>query len=354
MIPRALGGADPDPGGELGPTGGTGPGLAARIVGLLTRRGLTVATAESLTGGLVCAAITAVPGASVVFRGGVVAYATDLKVTLLGVPDSLLAAQGAVDPEVAGAMAEGVRERLGAAVGAATTGVAGPDPSEGKPPGTVHVAISAGGGRIIRTLALAGDRQQIRHDTVQRCLDLLWAVLTEEDAWLQRYVISEHATPRSPPLSVRAGTVDVTQPREGSALMVLLRHLLGDVLRRMRLRQGRTLREVSAAARVSLGYLSEVERGQKEASSELLGAICTALGTPLSQVFREVSDNFALAELQNEPVLTGAREPSLGGPAEPQLSPQVRSVAFDEVARRIADVDEVARHIRDVTDMVPV
>jgi transcriptional regulator with XRE-family HTH domain len=101
--------------------------------------------------------------------------------------------------------------------------------------------------------------------------------------------------------------------------MILLRHLLGDALRRLRLRQGRTLREVSAAARVSLGYLSEVERGQKEASSELLGSICSALGTPLSQVLREVSDNFALAELQNEPVLTGAREPqpSSGTPAGP-------------------------------------
>jgi transcriptional regulator with XRE-family HTH domain len=93
--------------------------------------------------------------------------------------------------------------------------------------------------------------------------------------------------------------------------MVLLRQLLGDVLRRLRLRQGRTLREVSASARVSLGYLSEVERGQKEASSELLAAICGALNTPLSQVFREVSDNFALAELQNEPVLGIPREPGL-------------------------------------------
>jgi transcriptional regulator with XRE-family HTH domain len=92
--------------------------------------------------------------------------------------------------------------------------------------------------------------------------------------------------------------------------MVLLRHLLGDVLRRLRLRQGRTLREVSASARVSLGYLSEVERGQKEASSELLSAICTALDTPLSHVLREVSDNFALAELQSNPVLEGPREPA--------------------------------------------
>src|SRR6201986_2467124 len=103
---------------------------------------------------------------------------------------------------------------------------------------------------------------------------------------------------------------------EGSATMVLLRQLLGDVLRRLRLRQGRTLREVSASARVSLGYLSEVERGQKEASSELVAAICGPLNTPLSQVFREVSDNFALPEPQNEPVLAIPREPGLRVPAE--------------------------------------
>lgn len=90
--------------------------------------------------------------------------------------------------------------------------------------------------------------------------------------------------------------------------MILLRHLVGDVLRQLRLHEGRTLREVSAAARVSLGYLSEVERGQKEPSSELLAAICRALGVPLSRVLREVSDHLALAELQNEPVLTGEPE----------------------------------------------
>jgi len=95
--------------------------------------------------------------------------------------------------------------------------------------------------------------------------------------------------------------------------MVLLRHLLGDALRRLRLRQGRTLREVSATARVSLGYLSEVERGRKEASSELLASICDALGAPLSQVLREVSDGFALAELQNEPAFGVPLEPALAG-----------------------------------------
>jgi nicotinamide-nucleotide amidase len=165
-----------------GPRAQAGAGLAGRIIGLLTRRHLTVAAAESLTGGLVCAALTTVPGASAVFRGGVVAYATDLKAALLGVPGTLLAARGAVDPEVAAAMADGVRERLGAAVGAATTGVAGPDPAEGKPPGTVHVAVSTAGGRITRTLSLSGGREQIRDDTVHCCLSLLWAVLAEEDA----------------------------------------------------------------------------------------------------------------------------------------------------------------------------
>jgi transcriptional regulator with XRE-family HTH domain len=78
--------------------------------------------------------------------------------------------------------------------------------------------------------------------------------------------------------------------------MVLVRHLLGGVLRRQRMRQGRTLRQVSAEARVSLGYISEVERGQKEASSELLAAICTALDIPLSRVLREVSEELAEAE----------------------------------------------------------
>ncbi len=122
--------------------------------------------------------------------------------------------------------------------------------------------------------------------------------------------------------------------------MVLLRQLLGDVLRRLRIRQGRTLREVSASARVSLGYLSEVERGRKEASSELLAAICAALDTPLSQVFREVSDNFALAELQSEPALGAPREPGLRVPV---AVPDARPVDSD-----------IRKAVGDVTDMVPV
>jgi transcriptional regulator with XRE-family HTH domain len=136
--------------------------------------------------------------------------------------------------------------------------------------------------------------------------------------------------------------------------MVLLRQLLGDVLRRLRIRQGRTLREVSASARVSLGYLSEVERGRKEASSELLAAICAALDTPLSQVFREVSDNFALAELQSEPVL-GAfpREPGLRVPAERVPAGRV-PVEVPETAEPVVGGFDDMGSVGDVTDMVPV
>jgi nicotinamide-nucleotide amidase len=157
-----------------------GAGLAAQIVGLLARRRQTVAVAESLTGGLLGAAITTVPGASSVFRGGVIAYATDVKAALLGVSAALLAERGAVDPDVAGAMAAGVRERLGAAIGAATTGVAGPDAADGKPPGTVHIAVSTAGGTVVQTLALSGGRDEIRRDTVERSLRLMWSVLWEE------------------------------------------------------------------------------------------------------------------------------------------------------------------------------
>jgi nicotinamide-nucleotide amidase len=180
-----LTGAGP-PGAALPSTGRAGPAepggaeLAARIVGLLTRRRQTVAVAESLTGGLLGAAITTVPGASVVFRGGVIAYATDLKAALLGVPAELLAERGAVDPDVAGAMAAGVARRLGATAGMATTGVAGPDPADGKPPGTVHIAVCAGGGAVVQTLALSGSRDEIRRGTVERSLRLLWSVLGEE------------------------------------------------------------------------------------------------------------------------------------------------------------------------------
>jgi len=154
--------------------------LAARIVSALGERGQTLATAESLTGGMLGAAITAIPGASAVYRGGVIAYATELKTALLGVPADLLARHGPVHPDVAWAMAAGVRDRLGATWGLATTGVAGPDAVDGLPPGTVHIATAAGV-PATRALALAGDRNDIRRDTVGEALKLLWRQLREDD-----------------------------------------------------------------------------------------------------------------------------------------------------------------------------
>ncbi|MET9293573.1 helix-turn-helix domain-containing protein [Streptomyces sp. NPDC003077] len=113
--------------------------------------------------------------------------------------------------------------------------------------------------------------------------------------------------------------------------MILLRRLLGDVLRRQRQRQGRTLREVSSSARVSLGYLSEVERGQKEASSELLSAICDALDVPMSELMREVSDELALAELARsaavgEPVPAPVRHKFNALPVTSSVTSQVTSL----------------------------
>ncbi len=151
---------------------------AAAAIRMLARRGLTVGTAESLTGGLVAAALTAVPGASAVFRGAIVAYATDLKATLLGVPAELLGRVGAVHPDVAVAMAAGARRRLGVSVALATTGVAGPEPADGQPVGTVHIAVSMPASSVHRALRLAGDRAQIRERTVLDLLGLLVDALT--------------------------------------------------------------------------------------------------------------------------------------------------------------------------------
>jgi nicotinamide-nucleotide amidase len=143
----------------------------------LTAAGATVATAESLTGGLLCAALTDVPGASVVVRGGVVAYATDLKAGLLGVAADLLAGRGPVDPDVARAMAVGAAAACGATYGVATTGVAGPDPQGDAAVGTVHVAVAGPGVDRVVTLDLAGDRAAVRAQTVAAALSLLVTVV---------------------------------------------------------------------------------------------------------------------------------------------------------------------------------
>jgi nicotinamide-nucleotide amidase len=144
----------------------------------MTHAGLTLASAESLTGGALAARVVDVPGASVVLRGGVVAYATELKAQLLGVDQGLLSRQGAVDPDVALAMASGVRRLLGADVGVSTTGVAGPDPQDGVAPGTVYVAVDDGRGEPqVRRLELAGSRDVVRSQTVAAALRLVVEVL---------------------------------------------------------------------------------------------------------------------------------------------------------------------------------
>lgn len=146
---------------------------AHEVVTALRAARLTIACAESLTGGQVCATLVDVPGASNVVRGGVVAYAADLKATLLGVDKAHLAVHGTVDAGTAALMARGVRRRCESDLGVATTGVAGPDESEGHPPGTVFIAVADADGVDVRRLALAGDRSAIRAGTVDAVLVLV-------------------------------------------------------------------------------------------------------------------------------------------------------------------------------------
>ncbi|MBD0292557.1 MAG: nicotinamide-nucleotide amidohydrolase family protein [Jiangellaceae bacterium] len=145
------------------------------LVTALRARGVTVATAESLTGGLLAAGLVSVPGASDVFRGGVVAYARDLKAELAGVPRAVLDRNGTVAAGTAAAMADGVRRRCHSVFGVATTGVAGPDPHDGHPPGTFHVAVSAAAGQRVISYrpTVTRDRDTVRRLAVVHALDLL-------------------------------------------------------------------------------------------------------------------------------------------------------------------------------------
>jgi len=152
---------------------------AADAVHRLVERHETFATAESLTGGLVAATVVEIPGVSAVFRGGLVVYATDLKAKLAGVPSVLLDERGPVDPQVAVALAAGCRERCGADWGLATTGVAGPDPQDGKPVGLVYVAVAGAAGSAVRELKLDGNRESIRTESVTSVLRLLSDTLRE-------------------------------------------------------------------------------------------------------------------------------------------------------------------------------
>ncbi|MDW5323896.1 CinA family protein [Plantactinospora sp. KLBMP9567] len=146
---------------------------AAAVVHALVDRGATLAVVESLTGGLLAATIVDIAGVSSVFRGGLVTYATELKSSLVGVPAELLAERGAVDPDVAVALAEGGRARCGADWCLATTGVAGPEPQDGKPVGLVFVAAAGPSGTVVRRLDIDGNRLRIRIGAVSGALHLL-------------------------------------------------------------------------------------------------------------------------------------------------------------------------------------
>ena len=154
----------------------------AALLDSLASKGLHLAVAESLTGGLLTSAFVDVPGASTVLLGSIVAYQSELKHQLLGVSRPLLQEQGAVDAEVVAQMASGIRTKLAAksgkdeskVVGVATTGVAGPDSQDGKPAGTVFIGISGPSGDFVYPLELTGDRAAIRAACVDSALDALW------------------------------------------------------------------------------------------------------------------------------------------------------------------------------------
>ena len=145
----------------------------AALLDRLAADGETVAVAESLTGGLVCSTLVAVPGASRVVAGGIVAYQTDVKATVLGVSEALLAERGAVDPDVALAMARAVRSKFGATIGLSTTGVAGPDRQDGVAVGTVFVALVSDRTDVVDKFEFDGSRDDIRHLAVGASLRLL-------------------------------------------------------------------------------------------------------------------------------------------------------------------------------------
>jgi PncC family amidohydrolase len=151
---------------------------AARVHALLQERGETVATAESLTGGRLAAALTGVPGASKSYVGGVVAYATSVKLEVLGVPASLVERYGVISAECALAMARGAAGLMGATWGIGTTGVAGPDGQDGHPPGTVHVGLVGPGGSTALALELLGGREAIQDRTCAEALSALAGMLS--------------------------------------------------------------------------------------------------------------------------------------------------------------------------------
>ncbi|MGY4706759.1 CinA family protein [Candidatus Bipolaricaulota sp. J31] len=148
--------------------------IEAEVGELLRENGLTLAVAESCTGGLVSSLITDVPGSSDYFLGGVVAYSNEVKEKVLGVPRNILESVGAVSAECARAMAEGVRRLMGADIGLATTGIAGPTGgTPTKPVGLVYIALSHPEGTLVREFRLTGSRRGNKHSAAHEVLTLL-------------------------------------------------------------------------------------------------------------------------------------------------------------------------------------
>lgn len=149
-------------------------GLAERLQGICLGRGLSVAAAESCTGGLIGATITGVPGSSGYFRGSIVSYADGAKVELLGVPEAALESHGAVSAQVAKAMAEGARARLGVDLAVGVTGIAGPEGgSPAKPVGLTYVALAGPSGVEVRRAIWSGDRAAVRAAATAAALEWL-------------------------------------------------------------------------------------------------------------------------------------------------------------------------------------
>lgn len=215
--------------------------------------------AESLTGGLIGATLTSVPGSSAVFLGGVTSYANRLKTDLLGIPADTLRQHTVVSEEVAIGMANGLQLKTHADWVIAVTGVAGPDAQEGHAPGEVWICVvgprtpSVPHTNHVRQFQFDGDRDAVgRRRSTRRS--------TCCSGWFRPCRFDFYGR----------GGVEMT--------VVLLREAMGRPCAKCALRRSDAARR-SASARVSLGYLSEVERGHKEASSELLNAICGALGS---------------------------------------------------------------------------
>jgi nicotinamide-nucleotide amidase len=151
--------------------------LSLRLHNTLTGRGETIASAESLTGGLLADLLSGSPGASSTYRGGVVAYATDVKESMLGVRPETLERDGAVSASCAEEMALGIRDRLDADWAVSTTGVAGPAPQEDKPVGLVYVCVAGPGENSVHELRLSGERSEIRHATCHAALEAIMSAI---------------------------------------------------------------------------------------------------------------------------------------------------------------------------------